>query len=160
MNIRIAKINDVEQIMLVFKDYEKASIGYLPAKYKSLRNKKTPLKKNTRIALIKDIEHKNSIFLVMEDKNKIVGYIFGEIREDKHPLYKPPKTGEFNDIAVLKTYQGKGIAGALWKELLAWFIKKNCKLITLSVNSNNQAQEIYKKWGFEVFYLRMIRKID
>ena len=95
----------------------------------------------------------------MEDNGKIVGYIFGEILENSHPLFKKPKTGELSDLAVLKTYQGKGIAGKLWKELLVWFVKKKCKMVTLSVNSNNSAQEIYKKWGFDVFYFRMIKKI-
>jgi len=47
----------------------------------------------------------------------------------------------------------------LWKELLAWFNKKNCKFVSLSVNANNNARKIYQKWGFEIFYLRMIKKL-
>jgi len=124
MQIRIAQPRDVNKIIPVFKDYEKASVSYLPKKYKSMRNKKKPLNKHIKIALLKDIKQKNSRFLIMEDNKKIVGYIFGEIRKDKHPLFKRPKTGELNDIAVLKTYQGTGIAGKLWKELLNWFEKK------------------------------------
>ena len=159
MKIRIARIKDIKQIILVFREYEKASLEYLPKKYKCMRNKKKPLNKCIILAFNKLIEKKNSKFLVFEKNNKIVGYIFGEIRDDSHPLFNRPKTGELNDIAVLKKYQGKNIASELWEELLAWFVKNKCEMITLSVNSNNQAQEIYKKWGFEVFYLRMIKKI-
>ncbi|MEK6845490.1 MAG: GNAT family N-acetyltransferase, partial [Nanoarchaeota archaeon] len=147
MHIRKAKIKDIEQIMLVFKDYEKASVGYLPAKYKSLRNKKKPFKKHLRKALAKDIRQRNACLLVAEEGGKVLGFIFGEIRDDKNLLFNRPKTGELYNLAVLKTHQGKGIASMLWKGLRAWFAEKKCKMITLSVNSNNRnAQEIYKRW--------------
>lgn len=159
MKVRTAKIEDIELIIPVFMDYEKASEGYLSRKYRSMRNKKKPLKKHIKLAFEKDIQQKNGKFLVMEDQGRILGYIFGEIRDDRHPLFKRPKTGELNDIAVLKEHQGKGIASKLWNELQDWFIKKDCEMITLSVNINNSAQEIYKRWGFEKFYLRMIKKL-
>jgi diamine N-acetyltransferase len=159
MKIRTAKTEDVNQIMIVFKEYEEASICYLSKEYKSMRNKKKPVDKHIKLALKKDIKQKNSKYFVMEENDKVVGYIFGEIRDDSHPLYNRPKTGELNDIAVLKEYQGKSISTKLWKVLLAWFKENKCEMVTLSVNSNNKAQEIYKKWGFELFYLRMIRKI-
>ena len=104
MKIRKAKLKDIDLIIPVFEDYEEASLDYLPQKYKSLRNKKKPLKKHIRLNYKKDITKKNSIFLVAEEDNKIVGYIFWEIRDDSHPLYDMPKTGEFNDIAVLNEY--------------------------------------------------------
>jgi ribosomal protein S18 acetylase RimI-like enzyme len=159
MKIRTAKIEDINQIIIVFKEYEKASIGYLSTEYKCMRNKKKPLEKHIKLALKKDIKQKNSKYLVMEDNNKVVGYIFGEIRDDSHPLYNRPKTGELNDLAVLKEYQGKSISTKLWKSLLIWFKENKCEMVTLSVNCNNKAQEIYKKWDFELFYLRMIKKI-
>ncbi|MBU2406398.1 MAG: GNAT family N-acetyltransferase, partial [Nanoarchaeota archaeon] len=127
MKIRIAKIEDVPSLLVLFMEQEKSGVSFLPKKYKSMRNKKKPLKKHIKLALEKDIKQKNSRFLVMEDNEKIVGYIFGEIRDSTHPLFKRPKSGELSDMAVLKTYQGKGIAGKLWKELLDWFTKKKCK---------------------------------
>ena len=159
MRIRAARIQDIDSIIPVVMDYEKASESYLADKYKSMRDKKKPLKKHIKLAFEKDIQKKNAKFLVIEDGNKIIGYIFGEVRDDSHPLYKRPKTGELNDIAVLNKYQGKGVASRLWKELQKWFIRKKCRMVTLSVNSNNKAREIYKRWGFDVFYLRMIKKI-
>ncbi len=159
MRIRTAKIKDIDSLIPVFLEYEQDSVGYLPGKYKCMRNKKAPLMKHIKLAFKKYIKQKNSLFLVAEEEGKILGYIFGEIRDDKHPLFKLPKTGELNDIAVLRTCRGKRISGRLWKELLAWFIKNKCKIITLSVNSNNQAKEIYKHWGFDVFYFRMIKKL-
>lgn len=124
-----------------------------------MRNKKKPLEKHIKLSFKRDILKKNSKFLVMEDEGKLIGYIFGEIRDDSHPLFKVPKSGELNDLAVLKEYQGKKIASQLWKKLLEWFVRNNCKIITLSVNYNNQAREIYENWGFEKFYLRMIKKL-
>ncbi|MFT4309212.1 MAG: N-acetyltransferase family protein [Candidatus Woesearchaeota archaeon] len=159
MRIRKAKTEDIDQIIRVFKDYEKASISYLPKKYKVMRRKKKPINKHIRLALTIDIEKKSSRFLVMEDNNTIVGYILGEIRDDNHPLFNRPKTGEFSDIAVLKEYQGRGIASKLYYKLEEWFINNKCEMITLSVNKNNPAKNIYENWGFESFYMRMIKKI-
>ena len=159
MQVRKARIKDIEQIKTVFMEYEEASVNYIPKKYQYLRKKKGPLNQKIKLALTKDIKEKDSLFLVAEENHKVVGYIFGKIRDDKHPLFNPPKTGELDTVAVLKSHQGKGISSKLWKELLKWFAKKKCVFITLSVNSNNPAQEIYKKWGFELFYLRMIRKV-
>jgi ribosomal protein S18 acetylase RimI-like enzyme len=159
MIIRKAKLSDIDSLVPIFMDYEIASVGYLADKYKCMRNKKKPLVKHIKLAFKKDIGKKNALFLVAEEKGKLIGYIFGQIGENEHPLFKRPKGGELHDLAVLKTHQGKGISGKLWKELLAWFIKQKCEIITLSVNSNNQAQEIYKHWGFDVFYLRMIKKL-
>jgi ribosomal protein S18 acetylase RimI-like enzyme len=159
MKIRKATTKDLEQIKTVFLDYEKASMGYLPRKYRLLRNKTKPIDKNIRKALLKDIHAKEAIFLVAEEHKRVVGYIFGHIRDDRHPLWNPPKTGELTDIAVLSTHRGFGIGSKLWHELLKWFKKEKCTFITLSVNVNNNAQEIYKKWGFDKFYLRMIKKM-
>jgi len=159
MKIRTAKLNDIEAIIPVFMDYEKASEDYLSDKYKCMRSKKKPLKKYIRLALKQDIQRENAKFLVIVEKDKIIGYIFGEIRNDEHPLFKRPKGGELSDVAVLKKYRGKGIATKLWSELKKWFVKNKCETITLSVNMNSKAQELYKKWGFENFYLRMIKKI-
>lgn len=159
MHIRKAKIIDIKQIQKVFMEYEKASVGYLPEKYKSLRNKRKPFDKHLKKALVKDIRQKNACLLVAEEKSKICGFIFGEIKEDKNMLFKRPKTGELYNLAVLKSHQGKSISSLLWKELRKWFVQQKCVFITLSVNSNNPAQEIYQKWGFELFYLKMIRKV-
>ena len=161
MIVRKAEIKDIEEIIPVFQEYESASLGYLPKKYQCIRNKKEPIIENIKKAFIKDIRYKDSIFLIALDDKKIVGYIYGIVRDDQHPLFKPVKTGELNDIAVLKEYRSKGIASLMWKELDKWFKRQDCKMITLSVNCNNDhAQEVYKKWGFETFYLRMIKSIE
>lgn len=158
MKIRKATIKDIEGIKLVYEDYEKASRSYLPKKYLGLRNKKKPIQKNLIKSLSQDIKRKDGLFLVAEHDGMIVGYIYGMIRPDDHVYFKPAKTGELNDIAVKEEFRGRGISSKLWNELHKWFKIKKCKLITLGTNSNNTAQEIYKKWGFEVFYLRMIRE--
>jgi ribosomal protein S18 acetylase RimI-like enzyme len=160
MIVRKAKISDIEKLIPVFMDYEKASINYLPKKYKSMRNKKTPLKTNIKKSFISNFRKKNSLFLVAEDDNKILGYIFGEIRDDSHPLFNYPKSGELNDIAVLKKYRNKSISTKLWNKLLNWFKYNNCEIVTLSVNFYNfKSQQVYKHWGFDPFYYRMIKKL-
>jgi GNAT superfamily N-acetyltransferase len=159
MKIRRAKLEDIDSIIPVFLDYEESSMKYLAKKYKAMRDKKNPLLKHIKKALEEDIVKKNGRYLIMEHEKRIIGYIFGEIREDKHPLFKRPKTGEFSDIAVKKEYQGQGISSLLYKELEEWFIKRKCEMITLNVNINNDAKKIYERWGYEPYYLRMIKKL-
>jgi ribosomal protein S18 acetylase RimI-like enzyme len=159
MIIRKAKLDDIDSLIPIFIDYEKANVSYLTDWYRFMRDRKEPWMRYVKLAFKKDITKKNSLFLVAEEKGKLVGYIFGEIKHEKHPLFKKPKTGELNDIAVLKSYRGKGVSSKLWKELLAWFVKQKCEIVNLNVNVNNQAQEIYKHWGFDTFYLNMIKKL-
>lgn len=159
MAVRPARLEDITKIIPVFVEYERASVSYLPEEYRALRRKREPLEEHIARALERDIAREESRFLVYEDEGVIVGYAYGTIRDDEHPLYDPPRTGEFSDLAVLTSHQGRGIASALWKELLDWFREERCELVTLSVNANNAARAIYEKWGFEEFYVRMIKKL-
>ncbi len=159
MRVRRAMEQDIEAIAKVYLEYERAAVRLLPDKYKSLRDKKKPVIKHVKLALLKDICRRDSVFFVMEHEEKVVGYIFGEIRDDSHPLFQKPKTGELNDIAVLGDHQGKGVGRKLWDELSDWFRKKGCRFVTLSVNPNNQAKRVYEKWGFSEFYSRMIKEL-
>lgn len=157
--IRKATIKDIENIIPVFLEYENMSERYLDKKYKSMRNKKKPLLSHMKKELEKDIKKENSLFLIAEEEKEIIGYAAGELRNDASILYDMPKTGELSDLAVLKKHQRKGVATKLCKELLSWFKRKKCVMVTLSVNVNNDAQQLYSKLGFDKFYLRMIKKI-
>ena len=158
MIVRRAAEKDIEGMKRVFFECEKDNLSYLKPKYRCLRDKKKPVEKNLRRSIIAEMKNKDGIFLVAVEGKEICGYAYGSIWKD-NLLFHIPKTGEFQHFAVLKKYRSKGAASMLWNELLSWFKKKKCRIITLSVNLNNPAQEIYKHWGFEVFYLRMIKKM-
>ena len=52
-------------------------------------------------------------------------------------------------VSVLKGYRNKGIGTALLKEHLK-VLKKNYKRVSLSVNKENYAVDLYKKLGFDI----------
>lgn len=93
----------------------------------------------------KVIKSDNSLFLVVELKNQIIGSLLfegGKTENVKH-------TGEFY-IYVLKQYWDKGIASSLVATLLNW--SKESKLIrklNLKVRfDNSRAIAIFHKFGF------------
>ncbi|MCX7845709.1 MAG: ribosomal protein S18-alanine N-acetyltransferase [Dictyoglomaceae bacterium] len=81
-------------------------------------------------------------FFVAEIDNKIVGYIFGYIHNDR---------GEIVSISVHPSYRRLGIGRKLMKTLLSIFIKKGVKKCFLQVRvSNISAIEFYKKLEFKI----------
>ncbi len=71
----------------------------------------------------------NSLFLVADVNNKIVGYISVSMVLDESSI---------NTIAVDKSYRGRGIARALIKRALKE-IYKRCSFLTLEVRESNVA---------------------
>ena len=96
---------------------------------------------------MKRIRSKSNIFFVMEDDNKVVGFIDGNVPDDEW-WYKE-KVAYINHLCVDFSYRKKGIA----TELMAEFEKvakeldaKNLRL--LAFPNNKPAVTFYKKNGF------------
>lgn len=82
-------------------------------------------------------------FTANED-NKVVGVIKG------HSAYNEVHIG---DLIVLEQYRGKGIGTKLLEAVEKHFENKGFEIITLSTY-DFQAPEFYKKYGFEVEFVR------
>lgn len=93
-----------------------------------------------------EFENKFSRYVVALCDDKVVGFggmwiIVGE--------------GNITNIAVSPEYRGKGIGSAIVKELLKLCHMEDGTAITLEVRrSNIIAQNLYKKFGFEVEGIR------
>ena len=80
-------------------------------------------------------------WVAKDEKGKVIGAAIQYVAE---------KDGRQHIMALYidKNYHGKGVAGAIMKEMIEWFDPK--KPITLGVATyNNRAKEFYKKWGFK-----------
>jgi ribosomal-protein-alanine N-acetyltransferase len=90
------------------------------------------------------------LFLVAEEKEKVVGYVIGEIRETMlSGLSHRSKTGHLINIAVLESRRKRGIGNLLLKEMESQFKNKGSTQIILEVReSNNSARVFYENWGF------------
>ncbi len=119
-------------------------------KAKLLLNKKQTLKDEERWVRIreKNIGKKKEVFLIAEDKGKIVGTSSLRLREgaENH-------VGEFG-ISIIDGYRRIGLGKFLMNEVIELAkkeLKGKLKIIRLSVFSNNKpAIGLYEKMGFKI----------
>ena len=82
----------------------------------------------------------NTVFLVAEENNRIIGYI---------GMYFSMDEGEITNVAVSQTERCRGTGGMLLKELLRIAENKGIAKIALEVRvSNENAIRLYEKYGF------------
>lgn len=92
------------------------------------------------------LENQTLNYYVLKIQNKIVGFI---------ELSMIPPECELYDIAIKKEYQGNHLSNLLMDFMLELCNNNNVLTIFLEVNSiNNNAINLYKKYGFEAFTTR------
>ena len=90
---------------------------------------------------ILDARENNTIFLVAQAQEKIIGYAGLQIILDE---------GYITNVAVTKEHRDKGVAKALMEKLAEIGDKRELAFITLEVRESNLAAiNLYKKFGFE-----------
>jgi len=95
-------------------------------------------------------------FLVAEENGEIVGYVMCRIETGLSGFRGIIKKGHVVSIAVLPSYQHKGIGRALMMKVMENMVLYNAKLCFLEVRvSNEAAVKLYKNLGFKV--TRVIR---
>lgn len=88
----------------------------------------------------------NAYYITAKYDKKIIGYAGIWIIIDE---------GHISNIAVHPNYRRQGIGGILLTHLIEYSKQKGVKLITLDVREKNlPAQQLYKKYGFEVIGIR------
>lgn len=117
--------NDMERV----REIERASIKYV-----------TPLDQ-----LLRYYEVSNEGFLVAEIKDKVVGYIVGNMIESEEGC----KEGHILDMAVDSAYRRKGIGKILIEHILEMFKKGGANKVRLEVKlKNTEARRFYSQLGF------------
>ncbi len=87
-----------------------------------------------------EINKPNSIFLSAKAKDKLVGYVSGQLILDEFYI---------SNIAVSKDFRNLGIAAALMSELINRVKASEAVLITLEVRESNEAaKRLYEKFAF------------
>jgi len=112
----------------------------------------TPKKK-----FIKWTRQRNSYFILAESSKKPIGYLLARV--DKDPANPKISFGKLTQIFVIPRYRGKGVSDLLWQDVLKWFKSRRVDFLQLYVTVNNKhAIEVYKKWGFKPYMIRMVKK--
>lgn len=162
MLIRKATPKDIEGIFKTFlemvKSEDSASKKVAPF-LMDLRKKGKDFKEDARKELLREVRERNSLYLVAEDKGKIIGYCYGTVKAEKGPFFKSTLIGHLNGLVVKKQYNGKGIGSKLHRELEKWFKEKKCKQIKLEVFTTNLAKRIYSKLGYHEVISKMNKKL-
>ena len=89
------------------------------------------------------VKNKNSISLVAEIENEIIGYIFA--------VLKKGDDGHIVSIAVAPSHKRNKIGGALLNQVIKIFKLNSANKVVLEVRTtNDDAISFYKKFGFEI----------
>lgn len=150
--IRKAKKSDFDSILKLAKqlwDTEKVFFSNLKDDYFADEQAKS--------LLLNNILKRKSHFLVAEENNKIIGYIYGYV--SRADLYKK-KVGYIDQIVVDEEYRRQGICNKLMNSFTEIMKKYGCGYIELNAFKQNiPAVECYKKYGFKeysVFYMKKL----
>ena len=93
-------------------------------------------------ALYDELDNPLFCFFVCIYEGDVIGYI---------GAYDVCGEASVTDVAVLEPYRGRGAGKALLQGLIDEMKKRNAHVINLEVRKSNEAaQSLYKKYGFEV----------
>lgn len=99
------------------------------------------------------------IVLLAEDKGKIVGFAYGEVKNAKKHGYKS-NIGVIGNLYVKPEYRGRGIGEKLMKKLMSILSKSKVSEIRVEVFADNTpAKNLYEKLGFKVMRQTMTKKV-
>jgi diamine N-acetyltransferase len=92
------------------------------------------------------IERKEQIYLLLTEREDVVGFASYSLRKENKDAYKLHK------LYVLPGKQGSGLGKTLLKAVEDIVVKEGKDVLELNVNKYNPAKEFYEKMGYEVIY--------
>ena len=107
--------------------------------------------------LICDLESKNNILLVAKENNNVLGFLFGFVKKNK---MSKEAVANLSYIYVESNYRNNKIATKLIDEFLLLMKKNLVEVIEVKCYRNNEvANNLYKKYGFDVLYSSYRKRI-
>ena len=102
-----------------------------------------------------ELENPNTMWLVAQMDEKIIGYFSAEIISTK-PYISVPKIGHLSSGFVLEEYRGKGIAKEAVEKFFEWFKQEGVTVAELTVDSRNtDSVKAWESLGFREYMKRM-----
>ena len=125
MMIRQFRIEDYEQVIELWQK------AHLPHK---------PKGRDSKDEIERELRADNAIFLVAEEKGRLIGSIFGT---------HDGRKGWINRVASAPAYQRQGIARTLVSEAEKWFQKMGIKIIACLIEDwNTESIVFFEKIGY------------
>ena len=104
------------------------------------------------------INKENHIILFAELDNKIIGYLYGYIIEEKGILID--KTSKIDALYVEEKYRGNKVGDTLIKKFKDWSKEKEVKTIEIDVWAQNEsARRLYSNNNFKEKKITMVTEV-
>jgi ribosomal protein S18 acetylase RimI-like enzyme len=106
------------------------------------------------------LERPDSLVLVAEDADAVVGYLYAGI-EPRNWKELRDEAGFIHDILVQEGSRGAGIARLLMDAALAWFRERGMpRAILWTAAKNTDAHRLFERLGFRSTMIEMTRELD
>ena len=152
--IREANLDDTESIVDLWEEMMNLHI-----QKSSIYAIKGDARETYSFYLKKIIENHESIVLVCEIENRIVGYIMAE-ESLLPPVYKEEKVGTVVEICITEKYRNKGIGEKLLDKTEKWFISKDITTIECVISDFNEiSKDFWFKNKYEPYNLICFKKL-
>ncbi|MFH1972818.1 MAG: GNAT family N-acetyltransferase [archaeon] len=158
IKIRKAKKTDFEGYYQLENEFSKYCSSLEKKKDFHYKIIKKELKKN----FLEKIKKKNKIFIFIEEKGALQGYLFGEITKGVGLGYSSglKKVGYLENIFISSSFRKKGYGSKLLEEFNNFLKKNKVKYLFLHVECANQgALKFYNKLSFKIQEYKMYAKI-
>jgi ribosomal-protein-alanine N-acetyltransferase len=100
----------------------------------------------------KDLESRNAVAFVVEEKGKIVGYSLGMCVDVELHI---------SNIAVATDFQRRGLGSKMLREMERVAVERGCGYAYLEVRTTNvPAITMYKNKGYDILYIRKRYHLD
>lgn len=141
MIIREVTADDADKLSILIQQVDESS------QYMLWEAGERNLLPESQLKMIENLEKKtNSIILVAEAENELIGYMFilgGGANRQKHAAYIV--------VGILKEHRGKGVGTDLFNKMEQWALSHNMHRLELTVIIDNSAGvSLYNKMGFEI----------
>jgi GNAT superfamily N-acetyltransferase len=113
-----------------------------------------------RSKLLKAVEQPQSdaaIFIAEDESGDPVGFVHVQTEADH---FNGEKHALVSDLAVVRSYEGRGIGACLLETAEAWAQEQGYPLVALYVfHGNLRARRMYEKHGFAPELLRYVKRV-
>lgn len=133
ITIRVAKIDDIEQLAVLFDEFRKFYA-------------QTTDVYNAKLFLTERIQNNESIIFVAEKEDKLIGFI------QMYPTFSSVsmmKDMIMNDLYVFPEFRKKGVGKALLETAKKFCTDHNFKGLWVETANDNPARSLYESLGWE-----------
>ena len=152
MKIRLGKIEDIEQIDIVYQEgvIDEVKLQFPNKPIKEIIKDLNKNEKERLLGIKNEINSKLNFWIVVENNKEIIAFGQAEINKENK------ENGMIQKVYVLKGYRKKGIASKIMKRLIDWLRKQKIKYVSAGIFIKNiPSINMNKKFGFKVIAVRM-----